>query len=174
MNSCCICTICIGYKLYIHLIFAHTHNFASGSFQCCEDPFFNSLTLFADEAGFTRNRTLNFHNMHIRSAIKPYSTIWPRRQQQFSIKVWARSVRKCFTGPHILPHRLNGNFPVIRYSCIGYLMKYMVHAWLCPIPFRSHSQKSHLHCLHWAMDRTAGMSFLAKSFPRPDYFLWGI
>jgi hypothetical protein len=32
-NSCCTCTICNGYKLYVRLIFAHTKNFASDFFK---------------------------------------------------------------------------------------------------------------------------------------------
>jgi hypothetical protein len=33
--------------------------------QWGEDPFFSGSVLFIDEAGFTRNSIINFHNTHL-------------------------------------------------------------------------------------------------------------
>jgi hypothetical protein len=76
--------------------------------QCDEGTFFSTRVLCTDDTGSTRNGTLNFRIRCNRSDVNPYSKIQSRRQQQFSIKVWAGIVGNCFLGPYVLSRTING------------------------------------------------------------------
>jgi hypothetical protein len=77
--------------------------------QCALNPFFVSSVLFTDEAAFTRNGIINFHNNHMWAEENPHAVIQSRHQQQFSINVWAGIVGDVLVDPHVLPQRLTGN-----------------------------------------------------------------
>jgi hypothetical protein len=57
--------------------------------QYALNPFFVSSVLFTDEAAFTRNGIINFHNNHVWAEENPHNIVQSRHQQQFSINVWA-------------------------------------------------------------------------------------
>jgi hypothetical protein len=77
--------------------------------QCVLNPLFVSSVLFTDEAAFTRNGTMNFHNNHMWGEENPHTVVQSRHQQQFSTTVWAGTVDDVLGDPHVLPHRLTGN-----------------------------------------------------------------
>lgn len=67
--------------------------------------FFVPSVLFTDEAAFTRNDKMNFHNNHFWAEENSHSTVQPQHHQQFNISVWAGVV----ADPHVWPQRLRGN-----------------------------------------------------------------
>lgn len=71
-------------------------------------PNFMSRILFTDEACFSRNAIMNFHNNHIWAEENPNAVIQNNYQQQFSVNVWIGIVGDFLIGPHFLPPRLNG------------------------------------------------------------------
>jgi hypothetical protein len=72
------------------------------------NPFFVSSVLFTDEAAFTRNGKINFHN-HVWAEENPHTVVQSRYQQQFSINVWVGIIGDVLVGPHVLPQSLTGN-----------------------------------------------------------------
>jgi hypothetical protein len=52
------------------------------------NPRFVANTLFTDEAGFTRDGIVNFHNTHVWVDDNPHTTVASRHQHQFSINIW--------------------------------------------------------------------------------------
>lgn len=68
---------------------------------------FLSLILFTDEAQFTRDGTVNFHNNHTWATENPHSITQCRHQQQFSVNVWAGILSDYLIGP-FFPRILNG------------------------------------------------------------------
>jgi hypothetical protein len=77
--------------------------------QCALNPFLVSSVLFTDEAAFTRNGIITFHNNHVWAEENPRAVVQSRHQQQFSINVWAGIIGDVLVGPHVLPQRLTGN-----------------------------------------------------------------
>jgi hypothetical protein len=73
------------------------------------NPFYVSSVLFTDEAAFTRNGTITFHNNYVWAEENLHPVVQSRHQQQFSIHVWAGIIGDVLVGPHVLPHRLTGN-----------------------------------------------------------------
>ncbi|GFX97103.1 DUF4817 domain-containing protein [Trichonephila clavipes] len=70
---------------------------------------FAASALFTDEATFSLEGVMNFHNLHTWAdenthAIRPHGA-----QRKCSINVWAGIVGDCLLGPYILPERLNGS-----------------------------------------------------------------
>lgn len=76
--------------------------------RCANDPNFPSIVLFTDEAGFTRNGVLNFHNLHLWRDENPHAVIPSRHQQRFSLNVWGGIINDFVIGPFFLPGRLTG------------------------------------------------------------------
>lgn len=72
------------------------------------NPNFTSLVLFTDEANFSREAIINFHNNHFWSHENPHAVVERGFQQQFSVNVWAGIIGDYIIGPHFLPLRLNG------------------------------------------------------------------
>ena len=64
--------------------------------------------MFIDEAGFTLDGILNFHNCHVWAAVNPNVVKQIRHQQTSAFNVWEGILGDCITGPHFLPHMLNG------------------------------------------------------------------
>jgi hypothetical protein len=52
------------------------------------NPFYVSSVLFTDEAAFTRNGKINFHNNHVWAEENPHAVVQSGHQQQFNINVW--------------------------------------------------------------------------------------
>lgn len=74
-----------------------------------QNPNFSSTILFTDEAQFTRQAIINFHNNHLWAQENPHGLIEARHQHTFSVNVWAGIVEDNLIGPYFLPHRLDGN-----------------------------------------------------------------
>jgi hypothetical protein len=64
--------------------------------------------LFTDEAGFTRDGIVNFHNTHVWVDDNPHTTVASRRQHRFSINVWEGIIGDELPGPVVLANRLTG------------------------------------------------------------------
>lgn len=73
------------------------------------NPRFLSQVLFTDEASFSRNAIINFHNNHMWAEENPHAVIENNFQENFSVNVWVGIVGDFLIGPHFLPPRLNGN-----------------------------------------------------------------
>nr|CAH7751240.1 unnamed protein product [Callosobruchus chinensis] len=74
--------------------------------QILRNPNFLSQVLFTDEACFSRNAIINFHNNHVWSEGNPHAFIEHHFQEQFSFNIWAGIIGNHFIGPYFLPHRL--------------------------------------------------------------------
>jgi hypothetical protein len=72
------------------------------------NPGFPSLMLFMDEAGFTQDRIISFHNSHVWADENPQTTFQSRHQHRFSINLWAGILGDGLISPYILPQRLTG------------------------------------------------------------------
>jgi hypothetical protein len=72
------------------------------------NPRFVANILFTDEAGFTRDSVVNFHNTHIWLDDNPHISVASRHQHRFSIKVWVGIVGDRLLGPVVLPNRQTG------------------------------------------------------------------
>lgn len=77
--------------------------------KCTTHPNFLSRILFTDEAQFTRDGVVNFHNVHVWAEENPHEIRQSRHQEQFSINVWAGIVGDEIIGPFYLPRILNGD-----------------------------------------------------------------
>lgn len=77
--------------------------------KCTVDPEFLSRILFTDEAQFTRDGVVNYHNVHIWALENPHMIRESRHQEQFSVNIWAGIVGDTLIGPFILPRILNGD-----------------------------------------------------------------
>lgn len=76
--------------------------------KCHQDRHFLDKVLFTDEAGFTREGVVNFHNNHIWLDENPSAIFEARFQDKFSINVWAGIIGNRLLGPYVMPQRLNG------------------------------------------------------------------
>nr|CAH7763917.1 unnamed protein product [Callosobruchus chinensis] len=76
--------------------------------QILRNPNFLSQVSFTDEACFSRNAIINFHNNHVLSVDNPHAFIEHHFQEQFSFNIWAGNIGNHFIGPYFLPHRLIG------------------------------------------------------------------
>lgn len=76
--------------------------------KCRQDRFFLDKVLFTDEAGFTREGIVNFHNSHVWADVNPYAFFEGRFQDKFSINVWAGILGDRLIGPYFMPRRLDG------------------------------------------------------------------
>lgn len=74
----------------------------------CITPNFHSTVLFTDEAKFSRDAILNYHNNHQWSDENPHAINNSRHQHQFSCNVWAGILGDYLIGPFFLPPILNG------------------------------------------------------------------
>ncbi|EZA58875.1 hypothetical protein X777_00578, partial [Ooceraea biroi] len=66
-----------------------------------ENPDFAANILFTDEAIFTNNRIINFHNNHIWADENPHAVVESRHQHRFSLNVWVGILRDRLIGPRI-------------------------------------------------------------------------
>lgn len=71
-------------------------------------PDFLSHVLFTDEASFSRNAIINFHNNHIWAEDNPNAIVENHFQVQFSLNIWVGIIGDHLIGPCVLPQRLNG------------------------------------------------------------------
>ena len=67
--------------------------------KCAHNPDFLSRVLFSDEAHFTRDGIVNYHNLHVWAVENPHKIREARHQQQFSLNVWAGIVVDELIGP---------------------------------------------------------------------------
>lgn len=76
--------------------------------KCRQNRSFLRRVLFTDEAGFTRDGIINFHNTHVWADENPHAIFESRFQDKFSINVWAGVIGDRLIGPYVLPQRING------------------------------------------------------------------
>lgn len=76
--------------------------------QCVGNPDFSGCIFFTDEAQFTRDGIINFHNQHVWADDNPHAVVPSRSQQRFSLNIWAGILGDTLVGPHVLPNRLTG------------------------------------------------------------------
>lgn len=76
--------------------------------KCAEVNHFETLILFTDEAGFTRNGIFNFHNNHMWADENPHTFVQRSHQRQFTLNVWGGIIGNYVLGPIFLPQPLNG------------------------------------------------------------------
>lgn len=74
-----------------------------------QNPEFLEQVLFTDEANFSREAIINFHNNHVWAEENPHAIVEAHHQQQFSLNVWVGIIGDYLIGPHFLPPRLNGD-----------------------------------------------------------------
>ncbi|XP_050522916.1 uncharacterized protein LOC126905895 [Daktulosphaira vitifoliae] len=72
------------------------------------DTSFLNKILFTDEASFTKDGTINLHNLHHWSEANPHVTRITGSQYKFSVNIWCGIVDNYLVGPFVLPDRLNG------------------------------------------------------------------
>lgn len=72
-------------------------------------PDFVSKILATDEACFTRNGVVNFHNLHSWCDENPHNVRRNNFQHRFAINVWCGIVGDHVVGPVVLPPRLTGH-----------------------------------------------------------------
>jgi hypothetical protein len=76
--------------------------------KCVVETQFVANILFADEAGYTRDGIVTFHNPHVWVDDNPHITAASRHQHRFSIDVWVGVLGDQLLGPVVLPNRLTG------------------------------------------------------------------
>lgn len=64
--------------------------------------------LWTDEASFTKDGVVNFHNLHSWAEENPHEIRPSSFQRRFSVNVWAGILGANIIGPYILPPRLTG------------------------------------------------------------------
>jgi len=67
-----------------------------------------TLILFTDEANFSRDAIMNFHNNHVWAEDNHHVVHEGRFQHQFSLNVWVGIIGDVLIGPVFLPARLTG------------------------------------------------------------------
>jgi len=77
--------------------------------KCSEDNNFLRNMLFTDEAQFTRDGVLNYHNEHKWAFTNPHAIKQNRNQYQFNINVWAGIVGEQLLGPYFFSGSLSGH-----------------------------------------------------------------
>ena len=65
--------------------------------------------LFTDEAAFSLDSVMNYHNLHKWTDENAHVTHLHTAQWKFSVNVWAGIVGDCLLGPYIISERLNGS-----------------------------------------------------------------
>lgn len=73
-----------------------------------QDVSFLRKVLFTDEANFSRDEIMNFHNIHVWDDENPHAVSESRHQHQFSLNVWVGIIENFLIGPFFLPGRLTG------------------------------------------------------------------
>lgn len=76
--------------------------------KCRQNGEFLQKILFTDEAGFTRDGIVNFHNNHVWAEENPHAYFESRHQNKFFVNVWAGILGNNLIGPVVIPRRLNG------------------------------------------------------------------
>lgn len=77
--------------------------------KCVQHPQFLSHVLFTDEASFSREAIINYHNNHLWAEDNPHGIVEAHHQHKFSVNVWVGIIGEHLIGPHFLPLRLNGD-----------------------------------------------------------------
>jgi hypothetical protein len=76
--------------------------------KIAQNPQYIAEVLFTDEANFSRNAIMNFHNKHLWCDENPHVIIETHFQYQFSLNVWVGIVGDFLIGPVFLPMKLDG------------------------------------------------------------------
>jgi hypothetical protein len=74
--------------------------------RCVEYTQLVANILFTDEAEFTRDDIVNFHNTHARADVNPHTTVASTHQHRLSINVWVDILSDQVSGPVVLSNRL--------------------------------------------------------------------
>lgn len=151
-----------------------------------DNPNFSANILFTDEANFSREAIMNFHNTHIWSQENPHAITETRFQHQFSLNVWAGIIGDYLIGPYFLPQRLTGELyhQFIQNDLPGLLED---------VPLRIRTEMWYMHDgapAHFALNVRQLLNaryqnkWIGRGGPQPwpprspdinplDYFLWG-
>lgn len=78
------------------------------SHRIAQNNNFLPKVLFTDEANFSRNAIMNFHNDHFWADENPHVIRETHFQEQFSLNVWVGIIDDYLIGPFFLPARLTG------------------------------------------------------------------
>jgi hypothetical protein len=150
------------------------------------NPRFVGNILFTDDAGFTRDVIVNFHNTHVWMDDYPHTTVASRHQHRFSINVWVGIVGDQILGPVVLPNRLTG--AVCRRFLVNDLPVLLEHV---PLHQRQHMWFMHdgtpphfLRIFRQHLNQTFGEHWIGHGSPvnwparsrdlNPlDFWLWG-
>ncbi|EZA59696.1 hypothetical protein X777_16395 [Ooceraea biroi] len=76
--------------------------------KIARNPQFVAEVLFTDEANFSRNAIVNFHNNHLWCDENPHAILESHFQVQFAFNVWVGIIGDFLIGPVFLPLKLNG------------------------------------------------------------------
>lgn len=105
--------------------------------------------VFMNEARFTKNDVINFHNMLYWSEENPHAIIHSRHQQQILYQCMGRNYCRQFNKTFHLAYKINRSVLlwffaksftwITRWSFSKYHMSYVVHAWRCSASFQSRS-----------------------------------
>jgi hypothetical protein len=115
---------------------------------------------FTDEAAFTRDDTVNFHNLHTWTEISPHNILESSHQQRFSLNVWAGVLGNQLIGPYFIQHRLTGA------SYLEFLQKELLPHLLEDVPLAASFSMWFMHDgvpLHFSLVLRA---FLNDRYPR--------
>ncbi|GFW83395.1 DUF4817 domain-containing protein [Trichonephila clavipes] len=122
------------------------------------DRNFAASVLFTDEATFSLEGVMNFHNLHTWADENPHAIRPHGAQRKCSINVWAGIVGDCLLGPYILPERLNGS---VYLTFLQEVLPEMLND--VPMPIRQRIRFQHDGApAHFSIDVTA---HLQATFP---------
>lgn len=154
--------------------------------KCAVDPLFSSTILFTDEAGFTRDGVVNFHNQHVWADENPHEVAERGHQHRFSINVWAGILGDRLIGPYILPHRLNGaHYHQFLVNVLPALMDDVSYQQRLQMWFMHDGAPAHFHRnVREHLTLTFGDHWIGRGGPTPwpsrspdfnplDFWLWG-
>lgn len=148
--------------------------------------FFLTNVLFTDEATFTRDGIINYHNTHVWAEENPHEFLESRHQDKFCVNIWAGIIGDFLIGPFVLPNRLNGQ------QYLNFLENDLLHL-LDDVPYQLRNDMFFMHDgapPHFALNvrehlnrmypgRWIGRGGPVYWPPRSpdlnplDYFLWG-
>ena len=151
-----------------------------------QNPRFLESVLFTDEANFSREAIINFHNNHVWAEENPHTIVQGNYQQKFSLNVWAGIVGNYLIGPYFLPDRLTG-------QSYRHFLEEELPMLLEDVPYQIRNEMWFLHDGCPAHFSLLAREFLNQEYPNRwigrggpqawsprspdlnmlDYFLWG-
>jgi hypothetical protein len=144
--------------------------------KCVANTQFVANIIFNENAGFTRDGIVNFHNTHVWVDDNPHTIVTSRHQHRFSTSIWVGILDDQLLWPVVLPNRLTG---AANHRFLGNYLRvlgtfassstktHVVHAWWGTTSFSPHCQTASEADFWWTVDRTRRPSKLACMIPWP-------